>query len=147
MAEKQRKVPRSVGRFGLISLAVLIVGACMFHLGFSVVGVRETKPVVLVNGSIRTDGKVFITTFGDLIVSADYFYLLKLHPTRFEVFDLSHQYKEVGPYLVRPLIDEELQVAAPGFEPIPDWKPMPKLTQDRLEFRGWKNVRIEVRGL
>jgi hypothetical protein len=40
-----------------------------------------------------------------------------------------------------------LQVAAPGFEPIPDWKPMPKLTQDGLEFRGWKIARIEVRGL
>lgn len=147
MAEKQRKVRRSVGRFALISLAVVIVGACMFHLGFSVVGVRETKLVVLVNGSIRTDGKVFRTTFGDLIVRADYFYLLKLHPTRFEVFDLSHQYKEYGPYLVRPLIDEELQIAVPGFEPIPDWKPMPKWTRDALQFRGWKNERIEVRGL
>lgn len=147
MVEKQRKVPIGLGRFGLIGLAVLIVGACMFHLGFSVVGVRETKPVVLVNGSIRADRKVYRTTFGDLIVSADYFYLLKLHPTRFEVFHLSHQYKELGQYLIRPLFDAELQVAAPGFEPIPDWKPMPKLTRDGLEFRGWRNARIEVRGL
>ena len=40
-----------------------------------------------------------------------------------------------------------LRIAAPGFEPIPDWKPMPKWTRDALQFRGWKNERIEVRGL
>ena len=34
-----------------------------------------------------------------------------------------------------------------GFEPIPDWKPMPKWTRDGLQFRGWKNERTEVRGV
>ncbi len=63
-------------KLALIGLGMLIFDAVIFHLGTAEVAVLEPKTGILVNGSIRADGKVVRSTFGDLIVSAHFFYLL-----------------------------------------------------------------------
>jgi hypothetical protein len=53
----------------------------------------------------------------------------------------------IGPFLVGPLLDDELQIKAPLSEPLLHWNPKLRETKEGVEFRTLEGARIEMQNL
>lgn len=144
---RRRKIVRTIGKSALIGFLLLAFGGFMFNLGHSVVAVRTDNPVVFTNGMRNREAKVFRLKLGGAIVKTDEFYLLHYSATGYQVFHRSRQYSELGPFLVGPLLDDELQIKAPLSEPLLHWNPKLRETKEGVEFRTLEGARIEMQNL
>lgn len=141
---RRRKIVRTIGKSAMIGFLFLAFGGFMFNLGNSVVAVRTDYPVVYSNGVRNLEAKVFRLKLGGAIVKTDEFYLLRYSATGHQVFHMSRQYSELGPFLVGPLLDDELQIKAPLSEPLLHWNPKLRETKEGVEFKTLEGDLIKV---